>query len=203
VKETSVIWWDCCVRVCLPVVPSNVAAGPEQDVRSVSCPINQCQHANEDNRRYMVAWLRLGERACPTRLCAARWLHGSIRPEAKCPICNIEPPKCPPNRCPPLPVFHSGCKVLPSQMYPIFTHIRNQIWPTTTFTMKTLNEETWTPNYKIQCSQINMRYFESNECYFHVGDKINASETISTCRKMNATLPYLGWIPEIIKKSFN
>ena len=23
--------------------------------------------------------------------------------KAECPICNIEPPKCPPNRCPPFP----------------------------------------------------------------------------------------------------
>jgi len=45
VKETSVIWRDCCMQLCLPVAASNVAAGLEQDVCSVSCPINQCQHA--------------------------------------------------------------------------------------------------------------------------------------------------------------
>merc|ERR1712238_501649 len=51
-----------------------------QGVCSVSCPINQCQHAIEDKSRHMVAWPWLGEHVYPTRLCAARWLHGSIRP---------------------------------------------------------------------------------------------------------------------------
>ena len=45
VKETSVIWRDCCTQMCLPVANSNVVAGLEQDVRSVSCPIDQCLHA--------------------------------------------------------------------------------------------------------------------------------------------------------------
>jgi len=42
------------MRVCLPAATSNVAVGPEQDVCSVSCPINQCQHAIEDKSRPAV-----------------------------------------------------------------------------------------------------------------------------------------------------
>ena len=45
VKETSVAWRDCCMQMCLPGVASNVAAGLEQDVCNVSCPISQSQHA--------------------------------------------------------------------------------------------------------------------------------------------------------------
>ena len=60
------------MRVCLPAASSNVAVGPEQDVCSVSCPINQCQHAIGDKSRHMVAWLWLSEHVYPTRLCAAR-----------------------------------------------------------------------------------------------------------------------------------
>ena len=72
VKETSVIWRDCCTQLCLPVAASNAAAGLEQAVCSVSCPINQCQHAIGDKSRHMVAWLWLSEHVYPTRLCAAR-----------------------------------------------------------------------------------------------------------------------------------
>ena len=43
VKETSVTWRDCCVQMCLPAASSNVAVGPEQTVRSASCPVNQRQ----------------------------------------------------------------------------------------------------------------------------------------------------------------
>ena len=60
------------MRVCLPVVPSNVAAGPEQDVRSVSCLVNQRQFVPEDKCRDMVAYLRVGEYVYPTRACTAR-----------------------------------------------------------------------------------------------------------------------------------
>ena len=60
VKETSVTWRDCCAQVCLPVASSKVV-GPEQDVCSASWPDNQCRFICGDNRRYMVACLRVGE----------------------------------------------------------------------------------------------------------------------------------------------
>ena len=45
VKETSVTWRDCCLRMCLPAASSNAAAGLEQAVRSASCPVNQLRFA--------------------------------------------------------------------------------------------------------------------------------------------------------------
>lgn len=55
-----------------PVAFSNVAVGLEQDVRSVSCLVNQRQFVPEDKCRDMVAYLRVGEYVYPTRACTAR-----------------------------------------------------------------------------------------------------------------------------------
>ena len=40
VKGTSVLWRDCCMRMCLPAALGNGAAGHEQAVCNASCLIN-------------------------------------------------------------------------------------------------------------------------------------------------------------------
>ena len=43
VKGTSVMWRDCCMRMCLPAVLSNGAVGPEHAVCNASYLINHWQ----------------------------------------------------------------------------------------------------------------------------------------------------------------
>ena len=58
-KETSVIWRDCCTQLCLPVAASNAAVGLEQALCGVSCPVNQWQHA-ERGQQYAYGGLSQG-----------------------------------------------------------------------------------------------------------------------------------------------
>ena len=69
-------------------------------------------------------------------------------------------------------------------------HHCNNPWTSLILDLTTMSGETLYPNYPKQCSQLKLQWFDSNECFWHVSDKINASELISICRNKNATLPY-------------
>ena len=71
VKETSVIWRDCCMQLCLPVAALLQQVLSRLCVVFLALSINVSM-LNEGNSRHMVACLRVGEHVYPTCLCAAR-----------------------------------------------------------------------------------------------------------------------------------